>query len=155
MSAAGDVVVRRVLPAAPDAVFAVFADHNGYDRFAAISRTKILTPGIDDPRGVGAVRTMTVGVLPVEEEITAFEPGRRIRYRISRIAAPLVHEGAAVELEPAARGTLVTWSSRFTVPVPVAGPLIAAATSAFLRLMFTSVLVQLERGFDRGRFPAG
>lgn len=149
------VVVRRVLPAPPDAVFAVFADHNGYDRFAGISRTRILRPGAGDPRGAGAVRTMTVAVLPVEEKIVAFEPGKRIRYRISRIAAPIVHEGAVVELEPIAAGTLVTWTSRFTVPVPVAGPLIAAATSAFLRLMFTAVLIQLERGFACSRFPAG
>jgi uncharacterized protein YndB with AHSA1/START domain len=129
--------VERRLDAPPEAVFEIVADHARYNRFDGIRRSELVEPGDSDPNGLGAVRWVWLGPLRFEEEITAFEPPRRLDYLIRGVRAlPFRHEGGSIRLEPDGTGTHAVWTSSFEIPIPVIG---AAMDRIFKR--------RLERGF--------
>jgi len=129
--------IERRLDAPPDAVFAILADHAHYDRFDGIRRSELHQPGDPDPNGLGAVRRVWVGPLRFEEQVTAFEPPRRLDYVIRDVKPlPFRHEGASIRLEPDGAGTHAVWTSSFEIPIPVIG--------AAMDRIFTG---QLEQGF--------
>ena len=133
--------VERRLDARPEAVFEVIADHGRYDRFAQIRRSELVQWGDPAPNGVGAVRWIWVGPLRFEEEITAFEPARRLDFVIREVRAfPLRHEGTSITFAPAGAGTHVVWASSFEVPVPLIGSALERIISAWLARGFGSVL---------------
>ncbi|MDQ3933721.1 MAG: SRPBCC family protein [Actinomycetota bacterium] len=129
--------VERRLDASPEAVFEIVTDHARYDRFDGIRRSELVEPGDPDPNGLGAVRRVWLGPLRFEEEITAFEPPRRLDYLIRDVRTlPFRHEGGSIRLEPDGTGANAVWTSSFEIPIPVIG---AAMDRIFKR--------QLERGF--------
>ncbi len=129
--------VERRLDAPPEAVFEVVADHARYDRFDGIRRSELVEPGDPDPNGLGAVRWLWLGPLRFEEEVTAFDPPRRLDYLIRQVKSlPIRHEGGSIRLEPDGTGTNAVWTSSFEIPIPVVG---GAMDRIFKR--------QLERGF--------
>ena len=129
--------VERRLDAPPERVFEIVADHARYDRFDGIRRSELAEPGDPDRNGLGAVRWVWLGPLRFEEEITAFEPPRRLDYRIREVKTlPFRHEGGSIRLEPDGAGTKAVWTSSFEIPIPLIG---AAMDRVFKR--------QLERGF--------
>jgi uncharacterized protein YndB with AHSA1/START domain len=131
--------VERRLDAPPEAVFEVLADHARYNRFDGIRRAELVEPGDPDPNGLGAVRWLWLGPLRFEEEITAFDPPRRLDYLIRQVKGlPFRHEGGNIRLEPDGPGTNAVWTSSFEIPVPVVG--------GAMDRVFKS---QLERGFAR------
>jgi uncharacterized protein YndB with AHSA1/START domain len=131
--------VERRLDAPPEAVFEVVADHARYDRFDGVRRSELVEPGDPAPNGLGAVRWLWLGPLRFEEEVTAFDPPRRLDYLIRHIRTlPFRHEGGSIRLEPDGTGTSAVWTSSFEIPIPVIG---GAMDSVFKR--------QLERGFAR------
>ncbi len=129
--------VERRLHAAPEAVFEIVADHARYDRFDGVRRSELVETGDPAPNGLGAVRWVWLGPLRFEEQITAFEPPRRIDYVIRDVKTlPFRHEGGAIRLEPDGNGTHAVWTSAFEIPVPLIG---GAMDRLFAR--------QLARGF--------
>jgi hypothetical protein len=93
--------VERRLDAPPDAVFKIIADHARYDRFDGIRRSELVEPGHPAPNGLGAVRRVWLGPFRFEEEITAFEPPRRLDYLIRDVRTlPFHHEGGSIRLAP-------------------------------------------------------
>jgi uncharacterized protein YndB with AHSA1/START domain len=129
--------VERRLDAPPEAVFAIVADHAHYDRFDGIRRSELCQPGDPDPNGLGAVRWIWLGPLRFEEQITAFEPPRRLDYLIRDVKTlPFRHEGGSIRLERDGAGTHAVWTSSFEIPIPVIG---AAMDGIFKG--------RLERGF--------
>ena len=131
--------VERRLDAAPEAVFDVVADHARYDRFDGIRRSELPVRGEPPPNGLGAVRWIWLGPLRFEEEVTAFEPPRRLDYLIREVRRlPFRHAGGSIRLEPDGAGTRAVWTSSFEIPVPLIGPVL---DRVFER--------QLERGFAR------
>ena len=65
---------RRTTTAAPEAVFAVLADHERWPEwFAGVQRVTVLGPA----EGVGARRRVQVPGLTVDEEFIAWDVGRR------------------------------------------------------------------------------
>jgi hypothetical protein len=131
--------VERRLDVAPEALFDVLVDHARYDRFDGIRRAELAKPGTQDRNGLGAVRSIWVGPLVFEEEITAFEPPVRFDYLIRRVKAlPFRHQGGSVRLTPVGGGTEAVWTSSFEIPILIVGGL--------LDRVFAQ---QLERGFGR------
>ena len=129
--------VERRLDAPPEAVFEIVADHARYDRFDGIRRSELVESGDPDPNGLGAVRWVWLGPFRFEEEITAFEPSRRLDYLIRDVRAlPFRHDGGSIRLAPDGAGTHAVWTSSFEVPLPLVGSTIDR--------MFS---VRLERGF--------
>ena len=130
--------IDRHLRAEPAELFDVLSDHARYDRFDGVRRAEVVRTGTPDPNGVGAVRHVFIGPLRFEEEITAYEPGRRFDYVIRKVRGlPFRHEGGSVRLEPDGAGTRATWTSSFEIPIPLVGGLVD-------RIFAT----RLERGFN-------
>jgi uncharacterized protein YndB with AHSA1/START domain len=129
--------IERRLDAPPEAVFEIVADHASYDRFDGIRRSELVEPGDPHPNGLGAVRWVWLGPLRFEEEITAFEPPRRLDYLIRHVKTlPFRHEGGSIRLESDGTGTHAVWMSSFEIPIPVLG-------GAMDRIF----ALRLERGF--------
>ena len=135
----------KTLAAPIDEVFELLSDHAGYTRFRGFSTAEMVREGTEERNGVGALRRLVVRPLRFEEEITAFERPTRMDYVIRRVNIPLRHEGGTIELSEAAGGTRVRWRSVFTVPVPVAGPALAAPLALAIRRGFVRLLDDIER----------
>ena len=89
-------------------------------------------PGTDDPNGSGAIRVMRLFGLALEEQITAFEPERRLAYRVTE-GAPFTEHRAAVELEPDGDATRVRWSVCLRPRIPGTGWILKRMISRTLR----------------------
>ena len=135
----------KTLAAPIDQVFELLSDHAGYTRFRGFSKAELVREGTEEPNGVGALRRLATGPLRLEEEITAFDRPTRMDYVIRKVNLPLDHDGGTITLSETAAGTRVLWRSTFSVPVPVAGPALAAALAAAIRRGFVRLLDDIER----------
>jgi hypothetical protein len=143
--------VERRLDAAPEAVFEILADLARHDRFAGIRRSEVITPGDPAPNGVGAVRSAWIGPLRFEEEITAFEPPRRLDYVVRDVRGlRFRHEGASIRLAPDGAGTHALWTASFDVPVPLIGSAIDRIFSLAVTWVFGHAL---ERSAELSNDP--
>ena len=77
-------LVARI-PAPPEKVFAVLADHRGLADWSGAREVVLRQEGDPPPNGLGAIRVVRGAGLAIEEEITSFDPPKRIRYRLSLI----------------------------------------------------------------------
>lgn len=105
-------------------VWDVVADHEGMSRWAPGMKASLLRPGDAERNGVGAQRRLQPLPLlpPFVEQITAFEPGRRMAYRaVSGI--PFRNYAADIELRPVGQGTEIA----YTVSADNRIPAVAAA----------------------------
>lgn len=138
------VHVTRSIPARPELVFELLADHADYDRFRGIRRSELMREGDPAPNGVGAMRKVLIGPLRFEEVVTAYERPSRLEYLIVRINSPYEHEGGRIRLAAAGGWTKVDWTSTFRVPGPLAGPQERVWAYALAR-GFRRVLEDVER----------
>ncbi len=132
--------VTRTIPATPEAVFDVLADHAGYARFPGVRKATLVRHGSLEPNGVGALRAMDLGVAWFEEEITGFERPTRLDYRIVRSRPPVDHEGGSLTLTPVPGGVEVSWTSTFHVRVPLVGSLVTRLAAWQMARGFAQVL---------------
>lgn len=110
--------VRRVDLALP-VVWATLADHlviAGWGPGVTVTMERL---GDDDPNGVGAIRDIKLpGPGPhIREEITAFEPGRRLAYR-ALSGTPFKDWRGEVEVAEHDGGTAIKWSLSCASPLP-------------------------------------
>jgi uncharacterized protein YndB with AHSA1/START domain len=118
--AAMESTVRTTVPAPIDTVWEVLADHEGLRNWAPGIKAELTTPGTSEPNGVGAVRRIN-GPLPlpaIVEEVTAFEPGRRLTYKALG-GIPLRNYQGDVVLEAAGTGTAIAYTVRADERVPL------------------------------------
>lgn len=105
------------IPASPATVWEVVADHGALARCTPLRRVEMEAGGRPDPHGVGAVRALHLVGPPIREEVTAFEPEKRLGYRMLS-GAPVRDYTGEIVLEPGPRGTRMSWTIRFTPVVP-------------------------------------
>ncbi|HSP37816.1 MAG TPA: SRPBCC family protein [Frankiaceae bacterium] len=118
------------VPVSPSVVWGVVSDHVGMARWTPLRRAEMEAGGAPDPNGVGAVRALHLVGPPIREQITAFEPDRRLAYR-ALSGLPARDYTGEVTLEPAGSGTRIRWTIAFTPIVPGAQfPVSAAIRSA-------------------------
>ena len=144
------LTVKRLINAPASAIFSVLADHAGYAQFPGIDRVEILRAGRDDRNDIGLQRRITVGRLKFLEEITVFEPPYQLGYRIVRSTLPMKHEQATIELHETSAGTQVVWSSRFSVPLPLVGGLLAGLLEREVAKGYAGTLKAIERRLLNG-----
>jgi len=139
------VEVERVIEAPPEAVFARFNDHAGWSAWAGAGKISLAREGTPDRNGVGCVRAFE-SAMGLQEEVTEFEPPRRMTYRIVRGGFPITNHRGEVLFEPHARGTRLVWSVDFASRIPFS----ERAIARFLRSMFGRLLTRFEeRGMVR------
>ena len=136
VEATADVVAE------PPDVFDVFSDVAAWPRWAGVKEVVIRQSGDPAPAGFGSIRVIRTRGSAIQEEVTAFEPPKRIAYQITEGAALRVHE-ADVHFEPSAAGTRVHWRMRFAPLIPFTGSLIGSA----LRSRMQDILQRLGRQF--------
>jgi uncharacterized protein YndB with AHSA1/START domain len=142
--------VTRTIPAPPEPVFDLLADHANYERFRPIHASELVREGDPPPNGVGALRRIKVRPLVFDEEITAYERPTRLDYLIVKLNVPFEHHGGTIRLSPDGEGTHVDWRSSFTVPVRLVGPAIEIPWLMTLRRGFQRVLEDVERMTSSG-----
>jgi uncharacterized protein YndB with AHSA1/START domain len=111
----------RTTVSAPIAtVWEVLADHEGLKNWAPGLSATLTSAGISDRNGVGAVRRIK-GPLPMPaiiEEVTVFEPGRRLTYK-ALAGVPLRNYHGDVLLEGAGGGTAISYTVRADQRLPL------------------------------------
>ncbi len=134
---------RKTISAPIDVVWGVLADHEGMHNWGPGISAKVTSTGATDPNGVGAVRRITTPLpLPaIVEEITAFEPGRRLSYK-AVAGVPLRNYHGDVVLEAAGDGTAIS----YTVVADQRVPLVEKAVT---KAIATSLLGGLVRAVKK------
>ncbi|MEN1729051.1 MAG: SRPBCC family protein [Pseudomonadota bacterium] len=137
-----DITETIELP--PEKVFALLADHANYDRFPGITASELLNEGEPAPNGLGALRRISLGDLVLDEEITGYEPSKRLAYRIvASKPFSVVHDGGEIELTETPEGTEVRWRSTFKLRIPLIGWFVTRRAAKAFDRGFRAVLQSL------------
>jgi uncharacterized protein YndB with AHSA1/START domain len=138
---------ERLIDQPADVVFARYTDHAGWSGWAGLGPVRLLQEGAGDRNGVGAVRGFALAP-GLREQVTRFEPSRRLEYKICAGGFPIADHRGEVVFTPDGERTLVAWSAGFRSKIPGVGGLMERGISA----MFRSVLVRLAQDL-RARPP--
>jgi uncharacterized protein YndB with AHSA1/START domain len=139
------IVVRRTFAAPVEDVFDVYTDHASWAGVAGIRSAVVTRPGDVEPNGLGAVREVSTSVTFFREEITHFERPRRMDYRILESRPRMDHELGRVDFSETDAGTLVVWTSIFTLRTPLVGRLTEGAAAAVGSHAFRRILAHVDR----------
>jgi uncharacterized protein YndB with AHSA1/START domain len=134
------VEVERIIHAPLDVVFARYTDHAGWSDWAGAGKVSLAREGSPDKNGVGCIRAFE-SAMGLQEEVTAFEPSRRMAYRIARGGFPLKNHSGEVRFEEHGGATRVIWSAEFGSRLPLTERTLAR----FLRAVFSRALDRFER----------
>ncbi len=130
------IELSQEIPAPPDAVWAVYTDHEGWQRWAGVGEVVLRQQGHPPPNGLGAIRVIRQSGIAVEEEVTAFDPPKRMEYRLTAGAPIRDHRGQVV-FEPVESGTRVGWTVEFRPWIPGTGPVLRWVLERALRGVLT------------------
>ena len=128
------VEVRHVFHDPVQRVWDRYTDHAGWTTWAGLGKARLTREGVPAPNGVGCVRAFSrAGITAVHEEVTSFEPPKRMTYKIVRGGGPLKDHRGEVVFEPHSGGTLVTWRAEFGSRIPGLGGLLRLAIERMFR----------------------
>jgi uncharacterized protein YndB with AHSA1/START domain len=145
MRAVQSVEVKQRIPASRQAVWDTYTDHVSWQHWSRIGKVRLDREGRPSPNGTGCVRVISRGGVSAHEEILAFEPPRRMTYRVLKGGLPIRNHLGEVLLDEDGTDTLVTWRCRFESRVPGAGPL--------FRWIITRVFENTLTSLAAHRFP--
>ncbi|GAA3806660.1 SRPBCC family protein [Nocardioides panacisoli] len=119
--------------ATPDQVWSVLCDHEGMAHWGPGLKVSLRKEGTGDRNGVGAVREINApGPAPaIVEEITAFEPGRKLGYRALG-GVPLRNYSGEVVLSPSGAVTTIAYTVSADSRIPVLDRIAVAGISKVL-----------------------
>jgi uncharacterized protein YndB with AHSA1/START domain len=116
-------LLKRISAPVP-LVFSLLTNHSGLERFFT-ARFKHLKNGFPNKNGVGAIRRIKKGLFTVDEEITAFESNKLMRYRVIR-GSPTQHYRGEIRFVDMGRERCeVHYHLQFRARVPGTGLLLA------------------------------
>ena len=75
-------------------IFDVIADHEGYARLPGVRSVSLRAEGTPERGGVGAERVVQLPGIRLVEQITEYQPGESLGYRIIESSLPIHHLGA-------------------------------------------------------------
>jgi uncharacterized protein YndB with AHSA1/START domain len=143
------ISVKRLIKAPIDRVFDLLSNHEAYASFPGIDVARLERPGSSEKNGLGALRYVKAGPAWFREEITTFERPTRMDYLIVESLVPMRHEGGILIFREAEGGTEVTWTSRFSVPVPLVGFLLERVLAGKLEQGFAATLKHVDRALAK------
>jgi uncharacterized protein YndB with AHSA1/START domain len=132
------VAVRSSAPV--EQVWEVLADARRWKEWTPFTISELEREGSPTPDGVGAMRRFGRGRVVSREEVTGFDPPRRLTYEL-RSGLPIRDYRAEVTLTPWSEGTEIVWRSRFEQRVPGTG----AFFRAFLQRILGDTATRLAR----------
>jgi uncharacterized protein YndB with AHSA1/START domain len=119
-------------------VWQVLADHQGIAAWGPGMSVEMEREGTPIAAGVGAIRVISAPAMRIREEITAFEPGRRLAYRaLSGIPIP----GWAAEVALAERSgkTTIRWTLTARTALPGANLILNLAARFLLSALIKAI----------------
>lgn len=140
-----DIEIRRQIPAPPEQVWALVADHEGYARWAGVKEVVLRNPGDPPPNGLGATRVVRRSGIAVEEEVTGFEPPTRLAYSLTE-GLPVRDYRGEVLVQPSGGGTELIWRVRFRALVPGTGALLRRLVARGIGDMVSGLEAQASEG---------
>jgi hypothetical protein len=139
------ITIKHTIPAPPEKIFDILADHANYKQFPGVTGSRLLQPGKREKNGIGAVRQIEVGRARFVELVTRYKRPNRLDYRIVKSFPPVDHKGGSITLEAGSGGTLVTWTSTIRLKVPLLGGLLTPLLTAQLSKGFLHTLKAVEK----------
>ncbi|WP_405651911.1 SRPBCC family protein [Streptomyces sp. RK9] len=115
------MIVERVVAAPIEDVFAWLTTTTNYTRSPLVVRCRLAKAGESAPYGVGAVRDHLWLIGWFRERITHYDPPYATEYVVDRSLPPARHELGRMTFEEVEGGTLVRWTTRAEIPVPLIG----------------------------------
>jgi uncharacterized protein YndB with AHSA1/START domain len=100
------------LDAPPSTVWALLTDTAAWPRYAPVKSVVVERPGDEDVNGVGQIRAIRTWAGTVREQVTAFEPERRLGYTLLS-GAPVRDYRGVITLEASGDGTRYLWEIEF------------------------------------------
>jgi hypothetical protein len=140
------VVARRNIDAPILAVFDAATSVNTFVRLPGVKGAALIKPGVSDDDLTGGIRRIDATGLGFEEEITEWDPGVRMRYRIVHSwPARVADQHGAVSLYQTPDGVEVLWQSTFRVDLPIAGRLVTWLAGPLTKFAFGRALALAEQ----------
>ncbi|PKV89596.1 SRPBCC family protein [Streptomyces sp. TLI_146] len=144
------MTVERVIDAPIDEVFAWLTTTTRYTASPLVLRCRLARHGEGAPYGVGAVRSHLWVIGWFRERVTRYEPPYATEYVVERSLPPSRHELGRVELSEAADGTLVRWTTRAEIPVPLVGAFLTRRLARpVITRTFRNILDTADRALTR------
>ncbi|HEY0806976.1 MAG TPA: SRPBCC family protein [Pseudonocardiaceae bacterium] len=120
-------------------VWRVVADHRNVATWGPGMSVDMERDGEPDPAGVGAIRVINwPGLRGIREEITAFEPNRRMAYR-ALSGIPVPDWAGEIELAERPGRTTIRWSLSATTRLPGAGLILDLAAGFLLSALVKAI----------------
>ncbi|MFF4695083.1 SRPBCC family protein [Streptomyces chattanoogensis] len=153
------MTVERLIDAPIDEVFAWLTTTTNYTRSPLVLRCRLTRPGRTAPYGVGAVRSHLWLIGWFRERITHYDAPHATEYVVERSLPPSRHELGRMTFTEVDGGTLVRWTTRAEIPLPLLGGLL---TRRFARPIITRTFGNILNAADTalaqrptsGRSPA-
>jgi hypothetical protein len=115
----------------PATVYGLLMDGPSWPSWSPIDAVEIP----NGKRGVGEVRVLTSGRVTGRDTIAELVPGRRFAYTNESDKIPVRNYRGVVDLEPAAGGTTIRWTSTFDPKYPGTGWLVRRGLGRFIEQM--------------------
>jgi hypothetical protein len=128
------MTVERTIHAPIEEVFAWLTTTTNYTHSPLILRCRLTRRGAGAPYGVGAIRSHLWLIGWFRERITHYDPPYATEYVVDRSLPPARHEIGRMTFSEVGGGTLVRWTTRAEISVPLLGPLL---TRRFARPIIT------------------
>ena len=117
--------------ASPAQIWPLLADTTTWSDWGKWSSAELLREGTPAPGGVHSMKRLKSFPVTTVEEVTVFEPERRLGYEL-RKGMPLKGYRAEVTLTPTDGGTEIRWHSEFEPKIPGTGALYQRTLSSFM-----------------------
>jgi carbon monoxide dehydrogenase subunit G len=135
--------IVKAVAAPPAIIWSVLADYPGMTKWAGARTVDIERPGTDVPNGVGTIRALKSWHGTIREEITGFEPERRMSYK-GLSGVPARDYRGVVELSGRGETTQMSWTVSFQ-PRKIT----AAIVSAVIKRMVSKGVDRLVQVVER------
>ncbi|MEV5873456.1 SRPBCC family protein [Streptomyces sp. NPDC052101] len=115
------MTVERVIDAPIEDVFAWLTTTTHYTASPLVLRCRLARHGEGAPYGVGAIRDHLWLIGWFRERISVYEPPYATEYVVERSVPPARHELGRMTFTETDGGTLVRWTTRAEIPLPLLG----------------------------------
>ncbi|MCY4193079.1 MAG: SRPBCC family protein [bacterium] len=135
------------IAAPPETVWDVMVDHQLYSRWSSSSRVDLEVEGSPDRNGVGAVRAFRNGPVSAREEVTAFDPPRRMAYRALGMPLPVRDYRSEMVLTASEdnRSCELHWDSWFETVIPLTGGILRRFMASAVAKFAAGIAEEAER----------
>ena len=137
------ISATRKIAAPLSAVWALVDHVETWSTWGPFETAELELAGSIHRGGVGAVHRLRRGRWTTREEVTVYQPGRRVGYRLLS-GIPVRDYTAEVTLEQSGPGTRVTWEATFRPMIPGTGRALRGRLAVLISEVLENLAVAVE-----------